>query len=219
MVRRSDWIFVAAVATTLGLASTWSRLTGDLTSERVAELVGEKLRDELGLQSADVPVFSIVRKGDRRAAAVRLLGKPVALEFSPSRRNWTWTAAIPEGSVRAMTVDDYLRALRASNERAAIEALRLVNTVQTAARIRTGRYLLLTELQAAGLLPSDIIQHPPAGYRLDVEATSDAYRIFATPIEHPKSGIRSFYSDTSLAIRGADHQGQRARASDAECEN
>lgn len=75
-----------------------------------------------------------------------------------------------------------------------------------------GRYGTLEELRGANLIPKYLLNDE--AYRLEILASGDGYQATATPLEHGKTGRRSFYLDESGLIRGADHQGQRATSSD-----
>ena len=211
---RNDWLFVGSAVLLLLGASLWSRISGDLTSDRIVPLVTGRLASELDLQSADVTIFSVRSEKDQtRAASARLLGKVCTLLFERADREWKWSGIVPE-SGKLLSVDDYIRGLRAGNEEGALNALRLINTAQVAARTRNGRYGTLDELMAAGLLMVDLKARPSRGYRVELEIDRPSYRAFATPVAHPRSGLRSFYSDETLVLHGADHQGQRASAGD-----
>ena len=52
------------------------------------------------------------------------------------------------------------------------------------------------------------------GYRFELNASGDQYEATATPIEYGKTGRRSFFVDQSAVLRGDDHGGAPAGASD-----
>jgi hypothetical protein len=66
--------------------------------------------------------------------------------------------------------------------------------------------------ERVGYFPRELIEK--LGYRLSVSASGDKYTVVATPKEYGKTGRRSFFLDETGVIRGADHNGNPANASD-----
>jgi hypothetical protein len=54
------------------------------------------------------------------------------------------------------------------------------------------------------------------GYKVLIEFIGYAFRIYALPDHHAKSGRLSFYLDNSLTLRAADRNGERATEQDEE---
>ncbi|MBI4265283.1 MAG: hypothetical protein HY657_12975 [Acidobacteria bacterium] len=210
MLRRLGWVVAAAACG--ALLSLWSRAAEDRSREEILALIRARLAADLALNVTAPDVLSI--GGARPVAgelATMLLGNPYRLVVERREAGWVWAGVIAEEGSQ-ITVDQLMRQLRRQNEQAAIDAIRVINTAQVASRIRAGRYAALDELAAAGLLVHDVRSRPPRGYRVELEADRLAYRVFATPAAYPRSGVRSFFSDETLAIRGADLGGQRAGA-------
>jgi hypothetical protein len=80
---------------------------------------------------------------------------------------------------------------------------------------KKGGYGSLEELEAAHLLSKDSLNN--IGYKFEVRLVPDGYEVSAVPIEYGKTGKLSFFmNQESPTIRGADHAGAPATASDPE---
>jgi hypothetical protein len=80
---------------------------------------------------------------------------------------------------------------------------------------KKGGYGSLEELIAADMVSKDSMDN--AGYKFEVRLVPDGYEVMAVPIEYGKSGKRSFFMNhESHMLRGADHGGSPASASDPE---
>lgn len=73
-------------------------------------------------------------------------------------------------------------------------------------------YASLEELMTAELLPKEMLNSK--SYKFEIEITADGYAITAVPVEYGKSGKMSYFMDQTGVIRGADHGGNSASASD-----
>ena len=115
-----------------------------------------------------------------------------------------------------------------NNERCAVMDLRKVASAQLSYYATAGgggSYGTLAELRAAGLIPARLATGASHGYAFSVQLIPPAdgapasFRLRATPVEYDVSGVRSFYIDTALVMRGADRQGQPADETDPPIEN
>jgi hypothetical protein len=80
---------------------------------------------------------------------------------------------------------------------------------------KKGAYGSLEELIAAEMVSKETVDTP--GYKFEIRLVPDGYEVLATPVEYGKSGKRSFFmNQQSHMIRGADHGGSPASASDPE---
>jgi hypothetical protein len=216
MVQR-NWKFFAALALVIAGASTWGRIVGHLTPEHASAIVGAAAANMLAIDAVDVTVFSVEQETrDTANVAARLFGRPVQLKFVRAATGWEWTGARQEADSRTLTVEEYVSTIRNANERSAYDAVEVINTAEVAARIRSGRYLDLLALKANGLLVWNVTENPPRGYRVELQTTGDRYGIYAVPTRHPRSGVRSFYSDQALVVRAADRRGGKAGPDDPE---
>ncbi len=73
-------------------------------------------------------------------------------------------------------------------------------------------YASLEELMTAELLPKEMLNGK--SYKFEIEITAEGYAISAVPVEYGKSGKMSYFMDQTGVIRGADHAGNPASASD-----
>ena len=209
-----EWPFFAAVALLLILGTLWSHPQPSIPADEVREIVRERLTEGLRLESIDLTVFGTRERTDRsQIASVRLQGELLDLRFEGLRGDWSWQSVVRAEGIES-SVEDYVRRLRDGNERGAIDIIRLVQTAQVAARVRTGSYLPIPRLEEDGYLPTNLELEGPRGYRLEGDISEVGYRLFLSPIEYPITGIRSFYGDDTLEVRGSDRGGKVAGRDD-----
>jgi hypothetical protein len=209
-----EWPFFAAVAVLLILGTWWSRPRGSIPADEVREIVGERLAEELRLESIDLTLFGTRARTDgSQIASVRLQDELLDLRFEGLKGEWSWQGVVRSQGIES-SVEDYAGRLRDGNELGAIDVIRLVQTAQVAARVRTGSFLPIARLEQDGYLPTDLGLEGPAGYRLDTDISEVGYRIFLLPMEYPWTGVRSFYGDDTLEVRGSDRGGDRAGPED-----
>lgn len=77
---------------------------------------------------------------------------------------------------------------------------------------KKGRYGTLEELIAEKMLDKSFAEH--SSYQIEVNASGEKFDATATPKEYGKHGRLSFFIDESGTLRGADHKGKPADASD-----
>ena len=120
-----------------------------------------------------------------------------------------WTALLIGGLTSARPLSPV-----ADNEAHAISALMSIRVAQTAYKEGKGKGSFATRAQlvSENLVPQILLE--TEGYRIEMTVTDDKYEVTATPSEYGKTGRQSFYLDESGIIRGADHVGQPATASD-----
>ncbi|HEY0730321.1 MAG TPA: hypothetical protein VGD38_19705 [Pyrinomonadaceae bacterium] len=100
------------------------------------------------------------------------------------------------------------------NERSAMSVLWSISSAQRAYKEeKTGSYASLEELVSANLISTDMLE--ATGYKFEVRLVPDGFEISAVPAEYGKTGKLSFFMNNVTAmIRGADHGGGPASASD-----
>jgi hypothetical protein len=75
-----------------------------------------------------------------------------------------------------------------------------------------GGYATLDELSSANLISKEMIEK--FGYRIDVIASGEKFTAIAMPLEYGVSGTISYFIDETGNLRGGDHGGGPASASD-----
>lgn len=91
-------------------------------------------------------------------------------------------------------------------------SLRHITSAQENFKGNKGRYASLEELFEAKILDRD--HALTEEYSIDVQASGDKFTITATPRNYGKTGRRSFFTDETGVVRGANHKGQPATAAD-----
>lgn len=99
-----------------------------------------------------------------------------------------------------------------ANERAAMRALWTISAVETEYKAKHSTYGSLEELLAAKMIEKDLLESP--NYKFEFTATPDGFTVSAVPTEYGKTGKLSFFLDQMGQIRGGDHAGAPASASD-----
>jgi hypothetical protein len=117
----------------------------------------------------------------------------------------------------------YSETRRKENEVAVVEEIRAINSAQETFKDQTGRYGMLRELAAKGLVDSRWSSKTESvymGYRFAMAVTSAEgrpnarYALVAVPIFYGESGRRSFFTDETQVVRGADKRGAPATVDD-----
>jgi len=99
------------------------------------------------------------------------------------------------------------------NERSATSTLWIIaNAEREYKEKHNTSYASLEELIAASALNKDALEN--ANYKFDFMITADGYTVSAVPTEYGKTGKLSFFLDQNGLVRGADHGGGPANASD-----
>ena len=99
-----------------------------------------------------------------------------------------------------------------ANELAAVRMTQTIHTAQAQYYAQFGRYApSLTALgppsngasndSAAALLPASLASGKHSGYLFAVAGGGNGYSISAVPVEYPKSGRRTFFSDETGVLR------------------
>lgn len=119
-----------------------------------------------------------------------------------------------------------------ANERSAVQSIQAISAAVEAYRKKYLRLpTLLADLaspkqgaatgEAAGLLSGDLVAGAHNGYafRYVISGASALgalakYEISATPVDYPRTGVNSYFRDTSGAIHAADHRGELGSATD-----
>lgn len=114
------------------------------------------------------------------------------------------------------TINEPIIYLCGNNESQAIANLRtLIGAEYTfAATSGFGNYGSLSQLAQNSLINSNLANGQLCGYNFKIQFTSQIFHINATPQYYSVSGNRSFYTDQTGIIRGADKQGLPADEND-----
>ena len=99
-----------------------------------------------------------------------------------------------------------------ANERAAMNTLWRISYTETMYKQKNSAYGSLEELIAAEMIEKEQLESP--NYRFEFAITADGYTVSAVPSEYGKTGKLSFFLDQTALLRGADHAGAPANASD-----
>jgi hypothetical protein len=101
-----------------------------------------------------------------------------------------------------------------ANEMIAINALQILANSENNYQKGGGKgsYGTIANLTSLHLLPKDLFDK--YGYNFELTITGDQFEAVATPREYGKTGKRSFFVDKSGVVRGDDHGGGPATASD-----
>ena len=101
-----------------------------------------------------------------------------------------------------------------ANERAAMMALYSIANAENQFRNAkgAGSFGTLEQLQAEGLIAENTAE--PTGYKINLSLLSTKFELTATPLEPGKSGRTSYFMNETNVLRGADHSGGMATASD-----
>ena len=125
-------------------------------------------------------------------------------------------SVVPIGIIAAIAIPNLRASLRAANEGAAINALRTLSAAEATYQSTAGAgdYGNLEELNSQSLINEAYTTKVRSGYRFELSAYGDSYEVTATPVDYPKSGVRSFYVSEDGVIRAADKQGEVADEDD-----
>lgn len=100
------------------------------------------------------------------------------------------------------------------NERMAIGAMYTIRYAESEYKKKKGNggYGTLEQLIAAEFVSKDTIER--SGYKFELTISGDKFELSAVPLEYGKSGTLSLFIDDKGILRGADHNGASATASD-----
>lgn len=99
----------------------------------------------------------------------------------------------------------------AQNEREAISLMYEIAGAEMAYKKANGTCATLEQLSAAKMIPVEIVQK---NYKFELTVSGDQFELSAVPAEYGKGGNLSFFIDQSFVLRGGDHNGAAATASD-----
>ncbi len=108
------------------------------------------------------------------------------------------------GIIASIAVPNLVQSKMAARESTAISAVRSLVTAQVAfaAKAGSGSFAAdLTELQTANLIDSVLGSGTGEAYSFSVSGSGVQYTIDARPLVYGSSGVRSFFTDESGAIR------------------
>ena len=121
---------------------------------------------------------------------------------------------VPVGIIASIAIPNLLAARRAANEGSAMHSLRTISSAE-AIYISTagqGKYGTLNDLAASGLIDATLATGSKNGYRFTVKLTTDdmnnpGFAVFGVPVIYRNTGVRSFFVDETLVMRGGDNSG------------
>ena len=108
------------------------------------------------------------------------------------------------GIIAALSMPNLAKSKMAAHESSAISGMRTLVTAQITFATRSGPVNFaadLTELEAANLIDSVMGSGTAEAYSFAVSGSGVQYTIDARPLVYGSSGIRSFFTDESGAIR------------------
>ena len=108
------------------------------------------------------------------------------------------------GIIAALSIPNLAKSKMAAHESSAISGMRTLVTAQItfSAKSGSGNFAAdLTELEAANLIDSVMGSGTAEAYSFAVSGSGVQYTIDARPLVYGSSGIRSFFTDESGAIR------------------
>ncbi len=108
------------------------------------------------------------------------------------------------GIIAALSMPNLAKSKMAAHESSAISGMRTLVTAQItfSAKSGSGNFAAdLTELEAANLIDSVMGSGTAEAYSFAVSGSGVQYTIDARPLVYGSSGIRSFFTDESGAIR------------------
>jgi hypothetical protein len=80
-----------------------------------------------------------------------------------------------------------------------------------------GAFATLEQLMADAAVSEETIKR--SGYKFELTVAGDKFEVSAVPVEYGKSGTLSLFVDQTAVLRGADHNGTSATASDPPISN
>lgn len=119
-------------------------------------------------------------------------------------------SAVPLGAMFAIAVPNLMASYRAANEGAAQASLRTISQAEMTYQGTAAKYGTLEELAASGLIDPKLASGTRSGYMFNVTLDSqnpEGFEVTGVPLTYGKTGIRSFYIDETLIMRGADNYG------------
>ena len=124
-------------------------------------------------------------------------------------------SVVPIGIISAIAIPNLLASRKAANESATIGALRKISSAQATYQSTAGggSYGTMDELVENQLLEMNMAESTYCGYRYELTVSGDSYEVSATPVS-PSMGTRSFFTNETGVIRGADKRGEAADEDD-----
>src|SRR6185369_3916701 len=98
------------------------------------------------------------------------------------------------------------------NERMAVGMMYQLAYAEERYKEKQGSYGTVEDLMTANMFSKESIER--SGYKFELTATGDKFEVSAAPVEYGKSGTLSLFIDQTRLLRGGDHNGGAATASD-----
>ena len=207
-------------------ATTGSGSYGTLANLRQAGLIDEALAS--GDKYGYVFVVTIATGPSRfnATATPRVYRKTGTRSFYTDSSDSEIRGGDKNGSPATSTdpiIDDCTSGTIIENEGCTIQDIRILISAQMTYQATVGNpnYGFLDDLRAAGLIRSGLGGGITRGYAYTVqvidyvpETQAASFKIWATPFNYGSTGIRSFYTDQTGVIRGADRNGAPAGPTD-----
>ncbi len=105
------------------------------------------------------------------------------------------------------------------NERCTISAMRTLHSAEMtyAATVGNGGFGSIPDLYTAGLIDTILGTASKHGYTFEVQVIPgqpDTFKVWSRPAKYGVTGVRSFYTDQTGVLRGADRNGGNADQND-----
>jgi type IV pilus assembly protein PilA len=115
---------------------------------------------------------------------------------------------VPVGIIASIAIPNLLAARRAANEGSAVYTVRQIASAEATYQSSFKKVGTLEELAANNLIDPRLSTGEKNGYQFSISVTGpDTFEVNAVPTVYRSSGLRSFYTDETLVIRGGDNYG------------
>jgi hypothetical protein len=98
------------------------------------------------------------------------------------------------------------------NERAAMSAMYTIANAEMQYKQKKGSCVSLEQLIAENMVSKETVEN--SGYKFELTLTGDKFELTGVPVEYGKGGTLSLFIDHTFVLRGGDHNGASATASD-----
>lgn len=120
------------------------------------------------------------------------------------------TSTLGMGMFLAITIPNLMASYRAANEGSAQASMRTISQAELTYQASVAKYGTLQELADSGLIDPKLGSGFKNGYAFTIKLDSenpDGFEVTGVPETYGKTGVRSFYIDETLIMRGGDNFG------------
>lgn len=121
------------------------------------------------------------------------------------------------GIVAAIAIPNLLASRRAANEGSAISSMRKISSAEQMYHAKFDKYGTLNELHEELLIDPQLATGIKNGYSFTVklsDSSEEGFAVFGVPTIYRNTGMRSFYVDETMIVRGSDNFGGPSSALD-----